>query len=341
MRWIGRTQEGYDSAMLHVEKIDKATKRLEFISNSSRWVGNAAPDGLHLSAQILLRLLEADALNEKQIETIIHDIPSEKWDPPMATAVASRLITGTLLDLRRTIAEQEHDLAVVSNKSDARVSEVELRTAESYDRVAKELISSKREFDNSLQEARRAAAAAAVAASEAADRSYTRTLADARTQHEQRATVVLIMLALLGLFILMLSSVLFRSMLADVRAFGTLWWAPLVARALAFGSLAGIAVWVMRMYRAERHNEIVYAQKLAALRTFESFTEVANRDQDAKAAIVAHAMSTIFAMHDTGYTNGNITSAESAMPTEALIRTLSASIAAAKQLNESTPAGRG
>jgi hypothetical protein len=76
--------------------------------------------------------------------------------------------------------------------------------------------------------------------------------------------------------------------------------------------------WAMKLYQSERHNHIAYSQKLAALQTFRAFVAETHNDPHAKAAVIAHAMATIFAPHDTGYVASS--KPESSMPTEALIR---------------------
>ena len=190
-------------------------------------------------------------------------------------------------------------------------------------------------------EAKRAAEAARVSASEAAEIAYAKDLLREKTSHESEAFKIQVAIGGMFAIWIILCFGFGLSLPAAIDEYSPRWWIPMVGRAFILATIGGVIVWLMRLYRSERHNVIAYGQKLAALRTFESFVSVASRDDNAKAAIISHAMGTIFALHDTGY--GAMSDAESAMPTEALVRAFSkvtevaATKAATKVADAATP----
>ena len=81
-------------------------------------------------------------------------------------------------------------------------------------------------------------------------------------------------------------------------------WVALVQMIVGRFSLMALAyfvtIWLSRMYRAARHNEVVNRHRVNALRTFETFASAA-RDDAAKDAVLMRATECIFHHQSSGF----------------------------------------
>lgn len=73
-----------------------------------------------------------------------------------------------------------------------------------------------------------------------------------------------------------------------------------VARILLFSVLYYALVWVVRMYRAASHNEVVNRHRANALRTFEAFVATSEDDQ-AREAVLLRATECVFGHQVSGF----------------------------------------
>ena len=72
-----------------------------------------------------------------------------------------------------------------------------------------------------------------------------------------------------------------------------------VAKLVLFGLVYGVLVWLVRMYRAAAHNEVVNRHRFRAMRSFEKFV-AATKDDQTKQAVLLRATESIFVHQSSG-----------------------------------------
>ena len=74
-----------------------------------------------------------------------------------------------------------------------------------------------------------------------------------------------------------------------------------VAKLVLFSFVYYVLVWLVRMYRAAAHNEVVNRHRFRAMRSFEKFV-AATKDEQTKQAVLLRATESIFVHQSSGLT---------------------------------------
>lgn len=204
---------------------------------------------------------------------------SERWRATLA------LILAALVDARTRAVRLE---AQLGGMLDARVAAI--------DDVSKRATELLKEAMSALEAAQRTAELSGMGA-------YLASFSTAETQHSVRATRWLQAAAIPAVLLLTLLLLAVFDVLPRPRPYGNgVQVGALIGARVALASLLTyLLVTCVRAHRNERHNAIVNAHRLYALRTFEAFANAPRADDATRNAVLLQATHSIFSSRPTGF----------------------------------------